>query len=85
MKAISPEEFVNKQTKVNDLVDYFNKLLKKQEKNKSWYGVEINQTYEQDILDGVEKAFKDAGWKKVSCYISRDIMEEERTILSLNP
>jgi hypothetical protein len=50
----------------------FEKEFQHEQKGQDYYHLVIDGEYSRNICDSVEKVYKDAGWKKVTCKTSSE-------------
>jgi len=63
------------QQKVDEIIFEFDTKLKFENKDQKYYHVVITREYSRILLDRVEKAYKEAGWKQVKCKTSSENFE----------
>jgi len=71
MKLTSPEDMTDL-SKLASVLNEFEEKFLKEEKGQTYYHLVITGEYSRALLDKVEQAYKEAGWKNVACTTSSE-------------
>ena len=75
MKITTPEEMKGGLSKLDEAVGKFERQLKEEDKDQSFYSLVIEREYNREVCDEIEKIYKEAGWSVVCCRTSSENQE----------
>lgn len=73
IKVTAPKDTVSSSNEhINEVLEKFEEQFKKEQENQLYYHLVITGEYPRHICDRVEKIYKKAGWKSVTCSTSSE-------------